>query len=281
MAKKNKVKFSKRTKILFISVCVVALVMGVLFIIVDKSMSKTSVEYLQMKTNEFLDEYSNSAIMLDVLTTSEEGDMYKIQYLLSAVKDTIDYTYIARDSEGSSIYQCWTYDEVSGQYKLYIHDTVKDVWVECYLYESPLSINPWNITADWSKYSLLEEKSIWAGTEDECYVLYSIVDSGEGSYEYLYEELYIRCSDYAPMGIINYAAESLDVTRVQEIEDSVFSTGYDIDENTTLEAAGFNECIQRYEFTFSKESLAFFETPDNFLTEEEYLSLIEEESSNE
>ena len=76
----------------------------------------------------------------------------------------------------------------------------------------------------------------------------------EGSYEYLYEELYIRCSDYAPMGIINYAAESLDITRVQEIEDSVFSTGYDIDENTTLEAVGFNECIQRYEFTFSKES---------------------------
>lgn len=278
----KKIKFSKRSITIFCITIAIGLFIGLFSVLVltdglNKFINDSSkVEEIQIKANEFINKYDYNALVLDVLYTSPDNEAYRKQYLLSSEKDNEVHSYVCRDSVDASVYQCWSYDKDKKVFPLYIYSDEYETWVYCELESAPLAINPWGVVEDLSNYTLMDKTTVWGDTNDECYVLYVMSSSDE--FEYIYEEVYIRKSDYAPMGIITYASETLD----EERKDSLNDIDFDIEiKDAEISASQSSEIIQRYEFTYSNENLAFFEQPTKFITEEEYLLLESEKSEEE
>lgn len=223
---------------------------------------------------------------------------YNTQYAISGAKNSTYMSYIFRDSQDNSLYQSWAHNDVSNEYDIWLYSSVLDAWVETHNETKPLDINMWDPIPDMSHYGLLEESAYWPDTNDECYVFYTVINYNydeeddvefilsQNPYSKIFETVYVRKSDWIPMGIIIYANDDTGKTKVTEVTDmdtlsNYFeSNGVSIDnipiESAQIEEAEYNEMLIRYSFSYSNEDMSLFQIPEEYLTEEQYFELISE-----
>lgn len=219
--------------------------------------------------------YSLSTIDLQETIADEGSNTYK--YILSSSKNSKKRTYIYADDSGSELYQCWDYDTGKELYSIYIYDSEMDVWVNTTYRSEPVTGTPWVVFNNLSEYTLLDETANWYDSEDECYVLETI--SSNDKYAVLYEQVFIRVSDFIPMGIVTYG--------VSDVNEDKLMNGGELEINNenvigaTVEIPTYNEYIQLYEVTFSNDDLSLFEFPVEYMTEDAYLEMINEEDKHE
>lgn len=223
------------------------------------------------KMKASMSEYRYAIQSLDIKETIANEGTTISKYMLSADSETKDRTYLYTDSEENELYQCWSYDEETNKYVIYIHDSEYDVWVKLDYESEPVTGTPWSVFDDLNNYTLLDETQEWYTTGDECYVLETI--SKTDTYEVIYEQVFIRKSDFLPLGIVTYGVSDVDYDKMQSSE----SVDLDIDEieSAEVEIPTYSECVQMYEVSFSNDDLKMFDPPEDYLTEDEYMELVE------
>lgn len=223
------------------------------------------------KMKASMSEYSYAIQSLDIKETVANEGTTVSKYMLSADSETKDRTYLYTDSEENELYQCWSYDEETNKYVIYIHDSEYDVWVKLDYESEPVTGTPWSVFDDLNNYTLLDETQEWYTTGDECYVLETI--SKTDTYEVIYEQVFIRKNDFLPLGIVTYGVSDVDYDKMQSSE----SVDIDIDEieSAEVEIPTYSECVQMYEVSFSNDDLKMFDPPEDYLTEDEYMELVE------
>lgn len=274
MKSKSEKKRKPLQIVIIVSACILAVCAAFLTVRLIQTVGKEEVtpEYLSEMSTKAMEEYEYSMLILDTQQTIGEESTVE-EYMLTTSKNDSYRTYIYRN-ETDDLYQCWHLDESTGLYTVYIYDSMFETWVQTSLEYEPLSSNTWLVTSDLTNYSVLPETDVWG--EDECYVVQITGSSDELAV--IYEEIYIRCSDYLPMGIISYGVSDLDQDRVNTINPAEFGelNGYTVD-NATVETSEFLEIISVYTLEFSNESLELFSLPEEFITDVEYMSLLESE----
>lgn len=231
-----------------------------------------------IKANEALTDYQYASVTIDRLETVDDNK-YRQQFTLTTQRDKQYCTYMFLDSEGSDLYQCWRPSESKNiGYDIWVHSDEYDTWVSTYYDKEPADSNLWSFMSSGYGYTLMSETYPWYDTGDECYVLQMASSSSE--WQNIYEELYIRKSDYLPMGIVVMATQSTDAIDHTEIEENV-----DFGDGTTGDAVSevhkYNSVVQKYSVVFSNEDLRLFDIPDTFITEEDYAFLIQEDMKKE
>lgn len=223
------------------------------------------------KMKASMSEYRYAIQSLDIKETVANEGTTVSKYMLSADSETKDRTYLYTDSEENELYQCWSYDEETNKYVIYIHDSEYDVWVKLDYESEPVTGTPWSVFDDLNNYTLLDETQEWYTTGDECYVLETI--SKTDTYEVIYEQVFIRKNDFLPLGIVTYGVSDVDYDKMQSSE----SVDIDIDEieSAEVEIPTYSECVQMYEVSFSNDDLKMFDPPEDYLTEDEYMELVE------
>lgn len=223
------------------------------------------------KMKASMSEYRYAIQSLDIKETVANEGTTVSKYMLSADSETKDRTYLYTDSEENELYQCWSYDEETNKYVIYIHDSEYDVWVKLDYESEPVTGTPWSVFDDLNNYTLLDETQEWYTTGDECYVLETI--SKTDTYEVIYEQVFIRKSDFLPLGIVTYGVSDVDYDKMQSSE----NVDLDIDEieSAEVEIPTYSECVQMYEVSFSNDDLKMFDPPEDYLTEDEYMELVE------
>lgn len=225
------------------------------------------------KMKASISEYKYALQSLDIKeTVADEGTTIS-KYMLSASRETKDRTYLYTDSKENELYQCWSYDEEAGKYVIYINDPEYNVWVKLDYESEPVTGTPWSVFDNLDNYTLLDETQNWYTNNEECYVLETIGKTD--AYEAIYEQVFIRKKDFIPLGIVTYGVSDVNYDKMQSSE----SIDLDIDEieSADVEIPTYSECIQMYEVSFSNDDLKMFDTPEDYLTEEEYLALTESE----
>lgn len=224
-------------------------------------------------------------------------ETYNTQYALSGAKNSTYMSYIFRDSEDNSLYQSWAYNDVTNKYNIWLYSDYFDAWVQTYNETKPMDIDMWNPIPDMSHYDLLDDSAYWPQTNDECYVFYTIINYtydeeddvefilSQNPYSKVFETLYIRKSDWIPMGIVIYANDDTGKTKVTEVTDMNVLSNYFGDQNISVdehniasaqvEEAEYNEMLIRYSFSYSNEDMSLFQIPDEYITEEQYFELVE------
>jgi hypothetical protein len=273
---KKPCKFSKRTMTLACIVAALAFFICAITIFIGLdgnrifSNGTITVEEIQTKSNAIINEHEYALLVLDIQNTVADEGTSTYRYILSSKKDSDEHSYVYIDSDGTELYQYWDYDAENENYCIYIHDTDNDVWVKTSYDYEPITSDTWAMLTDLSKYDLMEETATWYNSDDECYVLEMLGQTED--FSAMYEQLYIRVSDFMPMGIVAYA--------VSDVNEDKMQNGVDLEINddnivsATEEIPTYNEYIQVYEVAFSNEDLKLFGVPDNYLTEEEYMELI-------
>ena len=274
MKSKSGKKLKPLQTVIIVSACVLAVCATFLTVRLIQTVGKEEVtpEYLSEMSTKAMGEYEYSVLILDTQQTIGEESTVE-EYMLTTSKNDSYRTYIYRN-ETDDLYQCWRLDENTGLYTVYIYDSMFETWVQTSLEYEPLSSNTWLVTSDLTNYSVLPETDMWG--EDECYVVQVTGSSDELAV--IYEEIYIRCNDYLPMGIISYGISDLEKDRVSDIDPAEFGklNGYNVDD-ATVETSEFLEIISVYTLEFSNESLELFGLPEEFITDVEYMSLLESE----
>lgn len=225
------------------------------------------------KMKASISEYKYALQSLDIKeTVADEGTTIS-KYMLSASRETKDRTYLYTDSKENELYQCWSYDEETGKYVIYINDPEYNVWVKLDYESEPVTGTPWSVFDNLDNYTLLDETQNWYTNNEECYVLETIGKTD--TYEVIYEQVFIRKKDFIPLGIVTYGVSDVNYDKMQSSE----SIDLDIDEieSADVEIPTYSECIQMYEVSFSNDDLKMFDPPEDYLTEEEYLALTESE----
>lgn len=197
-----------------------------------------------------------------------DGSTYTAEYVTSEEKNGSYSTYMFRDSEDNSLYQCWLPND-SDSYDIYIRSDELETWVKTSMSEPPITTSLWETVTFLGGYSLMESYYPWYDTGDMCYVLQRIgtVDGWDACYE----EVYIRKDDFLPMGIVLIVGNSTDVIDHTDIESGVQigSDSADVEYSTY----GYDSIIQKYSMVWSNEDMRLFDAPDVFITDEEYLSI--------
>lgn len=218
-----------------------------------------------------MSKYRYALQSLDIKETVADEGITVSKYILSVDSETKDRTYLYTDSEENELYQCWSYDDELKKYVIYIRDSKYDVWVKTNYDTEPVSGTPWGVFSDLNDYTLLDETQKWYTTDEECYVLETI--SKTDTYEVIYEQVFIRKDDFLPLGIVTYGVSDVDYDKMQSSE----SIDLDIDEieSAEVEVPTYSECVQMYEVSFSNDDLKMFNPPEDYLTEDEYMALVE------
>lgn len=283
MRKNNKIKENKTGKISKRTIgigCALAVVAGlitatVIFIGLGGSRlfesNDLTVTDVVSKMKAAISEYKYALQSLDIKeTVADEGTTIS-KYMLSASRETKDRTYLYTDSKENELYQCWSYDEETGKYVIYINDPEYNVWVKLDYESEPVTGTPWSVFDDLDNYTLLDGTQNWYTNNEECYVLETIGKTD--TYEVIYEQVFIRKKDFIPLGIVTYGVSDVNYDKMQSSE----SIDLDIDEieSAEVEIPTYNECVQMYEVSFSNDDLKMFDPPEDYLTEEEYIMLTE------
>ena len=220
-----------------------------------------------------MSKYRYALQSLDIKETVADEGITVSKYMLSADSETKDRTYLYTDSEENELYQCWSYDDETKKYVIYIHDSKYDVWVKTDYDTEPVTGTPWSVFDNLNNYTLLDGTHKWYTTDEECYVLETI--SKTDTYEVIYEQVFIRKKDFLPLGIVTYGVSDVDYDKMQSSE------GIDLDieeiESAEVETPTYNECVQMYEVSFSNDDMKMFDPPEDYLTEDEYMILVESE----
>lgn len=220
-----------------------------------------------------MSKYRYALQSLDIKETVADEGITVSKYMLSADSETKDRTYLYTDSEENELYQCWSYDDETKKYVIYIHDSKYDVWVKTDYDTEPVTGTPWSVFDNLNNYTLLDETQKWYTTDEECYVLETI--SKTDTYEVIYEQVFIRKKDFLPLGIVTYGVSDVNYDKMQSSE----SIDLDIEEieSAEVETPTYNECVQMYEVSFSNDDMKMFDPPEDYLTEDEYMILVESE----
>lgn len=238
--------------------------------------------YATAAANQY--QYASLTIDQGVFT---EDQQYRAQYVTTAQKGDSYHTYMYRDSDDNALYQCWKLNDDESTYDAYVYANDYETWVKTSTQEEPLTVNIWDMFTYAGGYVLDEATYPWYDTQDPCYVLTRTATTSEWSGTY--EEIYIRKSDFLPLGVILlYTDNNPDDLTHEDIQNGVatkIDEDLEVPETTTMET---NQIIQKYSIVWSNEDLRLFDEPETFITDEEYLSLTEtseesigEDSNNE
>lgn len=280
---KKKNRISKRTITIACALVVLAGIICVITIFIGLGGNSLftngtiTVEQIQANMKSAISGYTYALQTLDVEETVAGQGSTTCKYILSSVRDSEERSYVYLDSDGVELYQYWDYDSADENYCIYIYDSNESVWVKTSYTSEPVTGTPWDVFDNLTEYTLLDNTEYWYGTEDECYVLELMGQTDD--YAVLYEEVFIRKSDYMPMGIVTYGVS--DVNEDKMVTGGEMSIGSDNIESAEVEVPTYNECVQMYEVTFSNEDLKMFAAPDVYLSEEDYMSLIRARESEE
>lgn len=264
-----KLKLPKKVLNVFVICCTIILIglLG-LFIynnrdLLNKKNPIITTDELQSNVQNALKEYNNYLAVIDILKTSANGEEFSSQEAFSNSKESTYNSYIYRDSDDNDLYQCWYYDEELKVYPTKIYDGEHKVWVETNLEQPYNSIDAWTLFDDLSYYEVSEDIIVWEDTGDECYVLNAINTDVAGAQ--IYEEIYIRKSDFLPLGILTYGFVEIDETQSEEVE---------LEEATAvIETKKRDEIMQKITVEYSNKDLSLFESPKDYISEEEYRKL--------
>lgn len=274
---KNKKRIRKITPLnVVIWVCAILLVASGTFLairLVKASNKNTEItpEELARLSTQAIAQYPYSMLVLDSQTTVN-GETTTCEYVFTTSLNDSLRTYMMRDEEEVG-YQCWLQNS-EGTYDVYLYDDVYQVWVKTVEEYEPVGSNTWMVVADLSNYTLLEETDYWG--EDECYVCQ--ITGNSNIFEVIYEEIYIRKSDYMPMGILSYGVSSADGDRIQEIDPATFGDNVTSADITTED---FVETVSVYSITFSDEDLALYDLPETYMSDVDYMNAIMATESEE
>ena len=265
-------KINKVFKIISIVCAIVCLaIVGYMVYKVDKEQERiTTAEDLFTKAQE---EANRHEYAIAVITRYEQtgNEEYLGEYTVSAERDSSLRTYMFRDSDSNSLYQAWQLQPNSLNYDVYIYAADPGQWVKTSLGYEPVSVNLWDMFKYADGYTLMEDTYKWYNTEDECYVLQLVGDADD--WKYVYEEVYIRKSDYMPMGIV------LAMIKDDENVDghTITQEGFEIngiEGNAEITLPGSQSLIQKYDVVFCDDDARLFDIPTEYITDEEYLNYI-------
>lgn len=230
----------------------------------EKVQDEMTCEKLAKLSTQAIMQYPYSMLVLDSQTTIK-GETTTCEYVFTTSLNDSVRTYLMRDAESVG-YQCWKQND-KGTYDVYLYDDVYEVWVKTEEEYEPVASNTWMVTADLSNYTLLPERDNWG--DDECYVCQ--ITGSSDVFETIYEEVYIRCSDFMPLGIMSYGVSSADGDRLHELDPATFGEGVEEAEMITED---FVETISVYSVQFSNEDMALYELPETYMTDVEYMEAI-------
>ena len=260
---------------------------------------EVTVDELKQKVNDAMQDYSFSAMTLKVNEkVADEGD-YTYEYTIVSEINNSRRSYMYRDSEGKDIYQYWRrymdrldtdvdpivpeviYDEdgnelpqtelIDSSYVVYMYADDVRSWVKDVVAVEPVDTYVWDFTETFGEYTLLEETGNWYDTGDECYILQTI--GGSDDWAVIYEELYVRKSDFLPMGIVVYAVSDNGKNIVENVDDASEVLGIEVDSMTT-EIPDYNQVIEKYSLTFSNENIHLMDEPEQYMTSKAYIDFI-------
>lgn len=276
MSKKNKETGLSKRSITFIcmlfviAICIVGLTIFIGLngntIFTNRTMT---IERLQENASRAINQYEYALLTLDVQETVANQGISTYKYVLSSRQNSQEHSYAYVELNKFELYQYWDFDPETSMYKIYVYDPDGNCWVETFYEFEPVSSNTWELVTNLSNYTLLEEPGFWYDSGEECYVLEIIGSSDE--FPVMYEELYIRKSDYVPLGILSYAVSDVDYDRLRQGVTPELYEYYGLTGDLTTSIPTYNEYVRVYKVAFSNEDLKLFGAPADYLTEEQYL----------
>lgn len=229
------------------------------------------------KANEAMPNYEYAAVTIDRVEKIGE-EQYRAEYRLTAQKDGSYCSYMFRDSEENELYQCWlpSISKDTG-FDVYVYAKDYEAWVTTYYEQEPSENALWTMLTSAYGYTLMDETYPWFDTGDECYVLQMMSSSEQ--FENVYEELYIRKKDFLPMGIVLMATHSTDGIDHTDIQENIEIDGKE--GTATINYSTYDAIVQKYSIKFSNEDLRLFEIPEETISEEDYMFLIQQDSKED
>ena len=235
-------------------------------------------EEIAEKSREAVDGYEYALLVLDQ-EISKSGEIVGIEeYILSSERDGTKRTYTYVNSDSSILSEWWDaieQEDGSVLYDTYIYSEQYETWIHTELSEEPINNDIWRMFDIMSQYTVLPETGEWFDTGDECYVL-QLIGSSDGYYD-IYEEIYVRCSDFIPMGIVEYCVDTEENDRVDEINpedyDFELGDGYTITDGE-ITSEDYNELLRKYSISFSHDDCQLFEKPETYISDEDYMYLL-------
>lgn len=236
----------------------------------EKIEESEDITELKEKVNNAIKDYPYSILVIDSQSYIKGVENDYSQYVITAEKDNVYKSYMFRNAD-TAIYQCWDKND-SGKIDLFIYSDEFDVWVETEMDEEPMVSNVWSITEGMENYEISDELGYWGN--DECIVLHTFKETEVWST--VYEELYIRKSDYIPLGIICYSISN----SVGFTEGTINPADYEFGtiEEGTIETRAYNELVTRYDIGYSMEPQHLFLKPEKTITGSQYTELEQKEN---
>lgn len=280
--KKNKERtkwVSKRSITLLCTVIALAVCIGGIGLFVGMDgyslfSHEVTIDVIEERSLEAINKCDYALLSLSVQETVVGEGVFTQQYILSSSKNSSEHSYLYIDTDGTELYQYWFTEEGKDECTIYIYDEVTKAWVKTsYPYE-PISSDTWNMLTDLSRYEILPGTYKWVNSDDDCYVLEMLGANDE--FAQIYEQIYIRKSDFMPMGILSYAISDVSYDRLQSNELAQDLNGDGVMESATVESPTYNELVQIYEIKFSESDLKPFGIPEDYITEEEYMDRMRE-----
>lgn len=278
--KKKKHSVNKLNMVTRIIVIVLALAMVISTIAIIPLATKSeensiTAEFLYEKASDAIKDYDYATLKISQQETTVVDDVSAVSptdaYVVTTERNGSYRTYAYQNTDGVAIQQGWVLNEDTGLYDVYLYADSYGTWVKTELDEEPVANDIWAMFTKPEGYLVYEETAEWFDTGDECYVLQQFAEND--TWDYMYEEVYIRKSDYMPMGMVFFVSKS-DETAEEAVSDIHINDGESAEftvDNTTI--------VQKYAITYSEESTALFDIPEKFITDEEFMSLIQ--SNNE
>ena len=219
----------------------------------------------------------NYARLVITRQESVDGDSYTAEYVVSADQSSSYRTYMFRDSDNNDLYQAWLKEDGASLYDVYIYASDPGSWVRTSLEYEPITTNMWDMFQYADGYAVMQDTYKWYDSDDECYVLQLVGDTDE--WNFTYEEVFIRASDYLPMGVVLVVSTETDTDGHDIIMEGVNEDGDTVD--ATVSLSGNKTILQKYSITYSDEDQRLFDVPDTYITDEEYLSFLHKYSGEE
>lgn len=272
MKSKKRIKTETINKVA-IAVSVIAVVAcialsAVLIYVVQQKEQMTMVELIS-RSNDAINEYQYGHVGILRNDNLADGTEYQSQYDLASQRDGEYASFMFRDSEGVSLYQCWIPAE--DHYDIWVYDGDYDVWVATGNSEPPAYSSMWNPMVSTSQYTLLDGTYPWYDTGEECYVLQLISSTDEWST--IYEEMFISATTFLPVGVVDILSNTTDVVNHDYVQENV-DLGDGVSGDVQVETHAYDEVIQKYTLSYSNSDLRLFDIPDVTVTEDEYLNII-------
>ena len=243
------------------------------------SMNELSPELLADWSKRSASNYEYAVLVMDQQSNLEDIDEPLIEeHILSAERTGSRRAYVYMTGSDNIQSEWWEEKELEDSgtkgYDVYLFSNEYQTWVNTELEEEPVPNDIWSMFDVISGYTLLPETNVWYDTGDECFVL-QLIGSSDG-FDWVYEELYVRCDDYLPVGIIEYCVAEGEENHIEELTqedfDFVSGDGYHTD-SVTAEGKEYKQILRKYSLYFSDEDQILFEKPETFITDQDYMYL--------